>query len=721
MPFHLVYVFFLNSFFFFNSCVMDPSIEEEGYCTCSAARHGKDSKEHTPTCLLYTPLSAMDIPPRSSSSRRSVSSSGRGRPPSYPGTAGITTSSTNSSVFGGSNMYSHYHYPHHHNNYSYQQPFPSNVSSVAASYASTSSMMDSAAITTETESIASHRYKRSVSVASFTSTVSTSPQLLPSEIYREIFKYATIDQLKTAVQVSRQWRSAANPLLWRAMVFPLDKRRLAAMKHMLGCFGHHIRQVVIAPPLLESQYNNGHVPSSSSRRVSVSSNSNNNNNNFTRSWSLSRPMSRTESSSAAADRPESSTSISGSGYLPPINDGRTLSNAPSPQQQPMLFLASGLIPPPSPLVLAPSSRQLNGPGTNSTATPLASTTAATAGSSTSTTTNPGNNGDGISGRRTSRASMATSPSPMLPPVYAVPIPGTPGPGNVISESLPPSVSGSSWGGTGGILSQMSAVGNNQQGGPSASFIGNASIQQYHEVSEGTVLRMHQFMERYCPNVQRAIVKNPTGISSHSRRLGILVRLFEAYPRLEKLNLSDFIMWDTQPLLLVSEQLHMLTCLDVTNRVELSDSDLLPVIENCPRLREIYIRATNITDVSINAIVTHLSHSLASLNVGGCHVSSTAMAELVTKCTKLRILKTWSCLRLDDEFLLALDPNILTTMRVLDLMDVQKFSVGAVQSTFGQKRWPYLQYLRIRAKCSREVFAGIPERAVLKLNSTTMLD
>ncbi|KAJ2125260.1 hypothetical protein GGH17_005113, partial [Coemansia sp. RSA 788] len=93
--------------------------------------------------------------------------------------------------------------------------------------------------------------------------------------------------------------------------------------------------------------------------------------------------------------------------------------------------------------------------------------------------------------------------------------------------------------------------------------------------------MHQFMERYCPNVLEAVIKNPTGISSHSRRLGILIRLFKAYPRIERLDLSDFIMWDTQALAIAAEQLHLLRSLDVTNRVELSDIDLLPIVEGCP--------------------------------------------------------------------------------------------------------------------------------------------
>ncbi|KAJ2420578.1 hypothetical protein GGF41_004205 [Coemansia sp. RSA 2531] len=229
------------------------------------------------------------------------------------------------------------------------------------------------------------------------------------------------------------------------------------------------------------------------------------------------------------------------------------------------------------------------------------------------------------------------------------------------------------------------------------------------------------MERFCPNILEAVIKNPTGISSHGRRLGILTRLFQAYPRLEKLDLSDFIMWDTQPLQVVSEQLRMLSSLDVTNRVELGDTDLLPVVESCPRLKELRIRATNATDVTIHGIINNLSHLLVRLNVGGCPVSSAAMAELVTKCTRLRVLQTWSCLRLDDTFLLALNPHVLTEMQVLDLMDVQKFSVEAVRQTFGQQTWPHLKYLRIRAKCSREEFSGIPVRAVLKLNSTTILD
>ncbi|KAJ2437767.1 hypothetical protein GGF42_008518, partial [Coemansia sp. RSA 2424] len=563
------------------------SHEPEEYCTCPA--QAGILGEHTPTCLLYTPISAMDIP---ESSRRSSAASGMfersGRPPSYPGYG--------MGILSGSNAYGHHF------------PAPSNVSSIAASYASTCSIMDSAAAT-ETESLSSYPFKRSPSACSFSSTASAC-HVLPTEIFRQIFLYLGSDDLKTAVQVSRQWRSAGNPLLWRTMVFPLDKRRLATMKHALSRFGHHVRRVVITPPILEFQHNHG----SSSRRVSVSN---------TRSWSLSRPLSRSGSVSSHQHQHHQQL-----GDLAELNDPGTsptsadssvaaaaaasnfgslysgfASSASSPRQYPA---TSGHMPPPSPLVLASPRHR---PGSAAT-TPLPDFSASATPSS-----------GGGAGRRTSRASNFTSPSPLLPPVYAVPIPGTPGPGNVLSESLPHSVSGSSWGGASGLgAMNISGVVNganiptrptNAPGHSSSISQSNAYL--YHEVSEGTVLRMHQFMERFCPNILEAVIKNPTGISSHSRRLGILTRLFQAYPRLEKLDLSDFIMWDTQPLQVVSEQLRMLSSLDVTNRVELGDTDLLPVIESCPRLRELRIRATNATDVTVSAIVNNLSHLLVSLN------------------------------------------------------------------------------------------------------------
>ncbi|KAJ2902936.1 hypothetical protein GGI21_004492, partial [Coemansia aciculifera] len=575
------------------------------------------------------------------------------------------------------------------NAYGHHFPAPSNVSSIAASYASSCSIMDSAAAT-ETESLASYRFKRSTSVCSFSSTASAC-HVLPTELFRQVFLYLASDDLKTVVQVSRQWRSAGNPLLWRTMVFPLDKRRLASMKYPLSRFGHHVRRVVITPPILEFQH------SSSSRRVSMSN---------TRSWSLSRPLSRSGSVSSHQQHQQHQQQL---GDLSELNDPTAAptsadsalaaaaaasnfgslysgfaSNASSPHQYP---LGSGHMQPPSPLALTSPRHR---PGSAAT-TPLPDFSASVTPSS----------GGAGTGRRASRASNLTSPSPLLPPVYAVPIPGTPGPGNVLSESLSHSVTGSSWGGLGamnipGVVNGANIPARQTSAHGHSSSISQSNAYLYHEVSEGTVLRMHQFMERFCPNILEAVVKNPTGISSHGRRLGILTRLFQAYPRLEKLDLSDFIMWDTQPLQMVSEQLHMLSSLDVTNRVELSDTDLLPVVEHCPRLRELRIRATNATDVTVNAIVSNLSYMLVSLNVGGCSVSSAAMAELVTKCTRLRVLQTWSCLRLDDTFLLALDPCVLTEMQVLDLMDVQKFSVEAVRQTFGQRTWPYLKYLRIRA-------------------------
>ncbi|KAJ2143066.1 hypothetical protein IW136_001769 [Coemansia sp. RSA 678] len=676
---------------------MEPQELEDEQCTCPAfASLG----EHTPTCMLYTPISAMDIPEWQRRSNN-VGPYGRSRPSSYI-SYGIGIGNGNS-----------------------QFPPPSNVSSVAESYASTSSMLDSM-VATETESLSSYPFKRSISVCSFSSAVSTTC-LLPTELFREIFKYLGVEDLRVVVQMSRQWRSAGNPLLWRTMVFPLDKRRLAAMKPILSCTGHHVRRVIITPPLLDSQ----HSRNGSSRRVSVSN---------SRGWSFSRPLSRSGSVSSQQPpqhyRPDSRSqsdvhgeqtaafppslsstdtsapgtapaSASARGALPPFLPHPALASTANlmagsvPGTLPSPLTRPGHMPPPLPMSLS-SPRQR---ATSNATTPLPDVSA-----SATPSTFAG------AGRRQSRASMATSPSPQLPPVYAVPIPGTPGPGNVISESLPLSTLGSSWGasGLGGMNIPIL---------PSASSSSRPSNtpNHFHEVSEGTVLRMHQFMERYCPNVLEAVIKNPTGISSHSRRLGILIRLFKAYPRIERLDLSDFIMWDTQALAIAAEQLHLLRSLDVTNRVELSDVDLLPIVEGCPRLSELRIRATNATDTTIHAVINNLSSTLVSLNVGGCPVSSTVMAELVVACNNLQILQMWSCLRLDDSFLLALDSRILTKLQVLDMMDVQKFSVEAVQKTFGQQQWPHIKYLRIRAKCCREDFAGIPERAVLKLNSTTILD
>ncbi|KAJ2689167.1 hypothetical protein H4R19_006518, partial [Coemansia spiralis] len=195
---------------------MEPPDAEDEQCTCAAfASFG----EHTPTCMLYTPLSAMDIPEWQ---RRSSSSSSR--PPSYTahGIGGVGFASS---------LY----------------PPPSTVSSVAASYASTSSVLDSMAAT-ETESLASYALKRSTSMCSVSSAASSS-HLLPTEILREIFRYLDRDDLVAVVLVSRQWLSAGNPLLWRTMEFPLDKRRLAAMKPLLGHIGHYVRRVIVAPPL----------------------------------------------------------------------------------------------------------------------------------------------------------------------------------------------------------------------------------------------------------------------------------------------------------------------------------------------------------------------------------------------------------------------------------------------------------------------------------------
>ncbi|KAJ2162921.1 hypothetical protein GGF46_000304 [Coemansia sp. RSA 552] len=677
---------------------MEPLDPEDEQCTCPAF---SSMGEHTPTCALYTPISAMDIPEWQRRSGGSGAYS-RSRPPSYTA-YGI-------GIVGGQQ----------------QQP-QSRAPSIAASYTSTSSMLDSMAAT-ETESLSSYPIKRSPSACSFSSVSSTSFYLLPTELFREIFKYLDMEDLQTVVQVSRQWRSAGNPLLWRTMSFPLDKRRLAAMKPVLSHLGHHVRRVIITPPLVDSG-------GRSSRRVSTST---------PRGWSLSRSAStssqpphqhhRHPSSQGPFEGLDSNTSEAAPQSGPSRPSASSVSMSP-PQTTAVASSASGtghsgassLLPslldrpgpaqtsPSLPVPLSPPHQQ---PASNMT-TPLADApglTSATSGSSMG------------GGRRHSRGGMAASPSPQLPPVYAVPIPGTPGPGNVISESLPLSASGSSWGTSGlGSMNIPSIPGSGslapRSGSTSAhhSSFQSGPASHFHEISEGTVLRMHQFMERFCPGVLEAVVRNPAGISSHTRRVGILARLFQAYPRLERLNLCDFIMWDPQPLRIVADQLHMLRSLDVTNRVELSDVDLLPVVENCTRLCELRIRATNATDATIHAIIRNLSGTLTSLNVGGCPVSSAAMSELVTTCRMLRALQMWSCLRLDDSFLLALSPRALPYLQVLDMMDVQKFSVDAVRRTFGQQTWPHMVYLRIRAKCDIEDFTGLPERAVLKLNSSTILD
>ncbi|KAJ2785764.1 hypothetical protein H4R18_000310 [Coemansia javaensis] len=637
---------------------MEPPDPEDEQCTCPAFT---SSGEHTPMCMLYTPLSHMDIPEWRRRSSGGCSSSSR--PPSYAA-RGI-----------GIGAGAHY-------------PPPSTVSSVAESYGSASSVLDSM-VATETESLSSYQLKRSTSVCSISSAASAC-QLLPSEMLRAVFLYLGADDLRAVVQVSRQWRAAGNPLLWRTMVFPLDKRRLAAMKPILSHVGRHVRHVIVAPAVERRRSDRG-----LSRRVSAST---------PRAWPLSRSgstsshyahaqagtLGRNDALADHADAPVSSAArgTAAAEALPaPMSEAS--STLPSPQAQ----LGPGLMPPPSPLLLSSPRQHRETPSAaiSPVDTPGAGAAAA---------------------RRPSRTSVALLPSPMLPPVYAVPIPGTPGPGNVLSDSHQPSSSGGSWGATG--LVGASAPGR-------AGAAPGHNPYQHHETSEGTVLRMHQFMERYCTHVLAATVKNPAGISSHGRRLGILTRLFRAYPRLERLDLSDFIMWDTQPLQLASEQLRMLVSLDVTNRVELGDGDLLPVIQSCGRLRELRIRATNATDATIRAVVRHMADALVSLDVGGCSVSSAAMSELVTTCRRLRVLKTWSCLRLDNSFLLALDPRVLTQLQVLDMMDVRKFSAEAIRRTFLQQEWPCMRYLRVCAQCTREDFGGVSRRAVLKLNTPTILD
>ncbi|OMH80945.1 F-box/LRR-repeat protein 20 [Zancudomyces culisetae] len=552
--------------------------------------------------------------------------------------------------------------------------------------------------------------------------------LLTQELLVEIFSYFTPTELRTASIINHAWKDAAARHLWKRMVFPLDKRQLGAMRGILTTYGRYIRKALIVPPIeiltASTLSTGGHsipVVGSSAEEKST--------------WSIPRPLSRSGSASSMScllhQSPRLSfTNQTGSHRIDSRGSEQHLSDITENNLDGYLLgndeldigldinATKGCKPD---FTVSEHSSYASTSGISILESNLhnfsdancsaidsdASSIITDVGSIVRPTTPPNvpfftenynreHNG-GVLGR--GRASLPTVSQLGI----GTPVPGTPGVGNMLEGDYDPPFNGSD------APTRASSLG----GYPRST---GSQFSLIRSVSSGTVRRLQQFMESYCPLINDLTVLNPNGITNHGRRIELLKLLFDTYPNLTRLNLTDFIMWDVEAMKLVSTCLPNLRSLNVTNRVELRDEDLVPVIQNCVHLESLKIRATNISDKTIAALEKHTSPRLRLLDIGGCAVSSTAMASLLKKTPKLRELRAWSCLRLNDEFLIHLDPQFLPNLSILDLKDVGYFSEDVVSAVFALQSWPNLKYLRIRAKCGLSSFSGLPKAATVKLNS-----
>ncbi|PVU98485.1 hypothetical protein BB559_001539 [Furculomyces boomerangus] len=567
-------------------------------------------------------------------------------------------------------------------------------------------------ICSDSDYTSSYQRMRSVSVSSISSTASSFVSI-NTDVLDMVFKLLSPNDLKNVVLVCRRWKYIASAHLWRRMIFPIEKRKLAAMRHILVSYGQFVQSAMVTPPIGMLT-----VTASSSGGMNIPVVGSYTKNN---QWSLPKPLSRSGSVSSA------SGSINYSSYNPFAKTGSTS----KPNRQ--------LIGSSSEFGIDSDSAPIEG-NNNFNQRGLMSSRDYFSRNRNYSNQHLNNFGDSYQ-HTDARMSLDTHPSepesisstPVQSPFpamagVAIPIPGTPGVGNMLESNQNSPVS--SYSISNAHNSFNSHTGSIQGGANSVGGIGgNFALQgathnhigKFPNVSSSTISKLQQFMECYCPYINDLTVLNPNGITSHSRRIELLEKLFTTYPNLLHLNLTDFIMWDVEAMRLVSLHLHNLRSLNVSNRVELRDDDLVPVIENCLLLEQLHLRATNISDQTILAIEQNLRNRISVLDIGGCSISAKAMSSLIQKTRNLKELRAWSCLRLNDEFLTSLNPNLLKNLEILDLMDINSFSESAVLEAFTKQQWPSLRYLRIRVKCSPSAFVGLSPRAVLKLNPTSILD
>ncbi|OMJ25507.1 SCF E3 ubiquitin ligase complex F-box protein grrA [Smittium culicis] len=554
--------------------------------------------------------------------------------------------------------------------------------------------------------------------------------ILNTDILERIFSLISKKDLKNISMVCSFWNQTSLSILWKRMILPLDKRKLSAMKPVLNLYGRFVKAALVVPPI---EILTASTDSSGILNIPVAGSKKRNG-----SWSLPKPLSRSDSISSIYSmnsrsplvpftKPPSILSKS-----PHLSHRNSLEDFKLPQRSFFLNPEDNLVS--SFNRTSTSSRpdyDQNLDSSNSLYYNSDSESVAYESSSSYKNNTIAQNSTSykndfnippfdhplnvfernsfeqqllLDNQRNLHNHSSLSNSSRM----SIPIPGTPGIGNVLGSdvSLSP-----------GNISKFNIDSSLNSSIGSSSFYSNRNI----GVTRSTILRLQQLMECYCPNVTDLTILNPNGISSHDLRIEFLECLFSTYPNLLYLNLTDFIMWDSKALKLASTHLSNLRSLDVTNRVELRDEDLLPIIENCHHLSELHLRATGISDITISSIEKNIATNLKILDVGGCSVSSESMSRLLLKVKNLSELRAWSCLRLNDNFLDSLKPQNLKLLTVLDLMDIHSFSELAVSRAFGSQKWPNLKYLRIRSTCSISSFSGLPNRSVLKLNSTSILD
>ncbi|OLY81157.1 SCF E3 ubiquitin ligase complex F-box protein grrA [Smittium mucronatum] len=542
---------------------------------------------------------------------------------------------------------------------------------------------------------------------------------LNPDILERIFKCLSQTDLKSASLVCHFWNQTSVPLLWKRVIVPLDKRKLSAMKPILNNYGRFVKSALIVPPIEILTASTGpsgilNIPVAGSKKRNDS-------------WSLPRPLFRSDSVSSMQSL---------SGRSPLISHIKNSSVTKSPYLSRKSSLDDFKFPQKS---LFPNSEDCSGShhrrlgsssridyddsnmlfyNSDSDSANYESSSTFKSYSNFQTSSNyqndfplatddlSMNNEDRISFEQQmlmeSQRQMHNHSSLSNSSRGTIPIPGTPGVGNLMGTEASSSPS---------FFSKLNIDSSLNGSMGSSSIYSSRSI----IVTRSTVIRLQQIMECYCPNITDLTILNPNGIPSHDLRIEFLECLFSIYPNLMYLNLTDFIMWDSKAMRLISSHLNNLRSLDVTNRVELTDDDFDSVIRNCHNLSELHLRATNITDLTIKSIQENISKNLKIIDVSGCSVSSEAMSQLLSKACNLTELRAWSCLRLNDDFLNCLIPRNLSSLKVLDLMDIHGFSNSAICSTFGLQKWPNLKYLRIRSSLNVDSFSGLPKDSILILS------
>ncbi|PVU88145.1 hypothetical protein BB561_006008 [Smittium simulii] len=564
-------------------------------------------------------------------------------------------------------------------------------------------------------------------------TTSLNVQILNDELLLRIFMLLQTKDLKNASMVCRKWRELGATLLWKRMVFPMDKKILSSMKSFLISNGKYITSAMIVPPI---NMLTATTLATGGLSIPITGSSSKND-----SWSIPKPLSRSGSISSFSGTVPHSPRSSNLPNYPSSSRSSFLKHRPAFNYEDRDFSKNYYLNNEDAAInnnfrAIANIRDLTDDQSSIYSNfPYISDSDSIAQLATPDRRNSAvlnfinqerqdrqdpSASEELESNSYSLADMRIPSSSQKKPINlsnistaigqsaAIPIPGTPGVGNTLSTELP-----SSCGSSCRLNVDLGSASNY------SNFFTEKN--RFHRISNSTIVRLQQYLECYCPNIIDLTVLNPNGLTNHDSRIELLEQLFSTYPNLLHLNLSDFIMWDVEATNLVAQSLHSLRSINLTNRVEIGDQDMLSVIENCYILEEIKVRATNISDVFIETVEERLFSTLKVLDIGGCAISSKALSNLVKKAYNLVELRAWSCLRINDDFLLSLNSNFLSRLKILDLMDINGFSNDVIYKIFGLQKWQNLEYLRIRAKCDSSLFSGLSKTAILKLNPTSILD